>query len=195
VVEKALTWSFETVEDVGLAGAYLLGATVIETVFRRCDLTRANLDRVNAAGARFIDVRASAGRFVKADLAGAVFERVDLDGSLMTRASMVGAELVDVRLRGAGLERTDMEGARLARVDLRDATLARTWLCGAKLTAVDFAGATLDEVYVDVGTRLWACTGIAEAIIRSIHIGDERCEGAMARERLMALAARNPDQG
>jgi hypothetical protein len=108
-----------------------------------CNLTKANLEGLNLAGADFWGAKLVDQNFGGADLAGALF-----GGDTQTQSDLTGVDFSNANLTGALLDGTYLYTVSFNGADLTDAGLS-----GATLIFVDFSGANLtgsDLVQADV---------------------------------------------
>jgi formylglycine-generating enzyme required for sulfatase activity/TPR repeat protein len=101
--------------------------------FRRCDLSRRNLD--------------------DADLSAADLSRALLSRATLCRANLVSATLHKANLSRAKLKQADLTGANLSGANLKKADLTGATLCGTNLENASLKDAVLHDVRCDVATR------------------------------------------
>lgn len=79
------------------------------------------------------------------DLSGANLTRMNLQGVDLYRAKLSGADLTSTDLRGAYLRRTDLSGANLADTNLKNANMTDADLTGAILEYATFCKTTMPD--------------------------------------------------
>jgi len=155
-----------------LSGMSLVKIRLVEAsapgiVFRRADLTGAELDQADLFGADFREATLCGASLERADLRGATFQGADLTGAKLCGADFRDGAVHDrlkagvlvrrvhrddgFHLGGARLVRSDLSGARMGGIaaacaDFSDAVLVGTKFEGATLRGSCFRGATLDGV-------------------------------------------------
>jgi uncharacterized protein YjbI with pentapeptide repeats len=122
----------------------LSGADIADAWFSKAVFKDANLSKVEARRANFMD----------ADLSGAILRGATLASAFMPKVLLSTADLSGANLNLANLEDADFSGATMHGTLLREATLFRASLRGAdlreaqfsdaKLCGVDFRGTSLE---------------------------------------------------
>ena len=171
-------------EDIFLEGANIAKARRVsdtQEVFHMAYLKGAILDKAHLEGA---DLRGSRlqraflnyahlekTKMENAHLEGATLHAAHLEGAYLLAANLNDADFMFANLNGAILNSADLEGARLDWTDLRGTYLRYSHLKGARFGQAivdgftslwecevdhdtDFRGVGLDNVRIDVGTKL-----------------------------------------
>lgn len=102
------------------------------------DLSHANLERVNLAGANLRHANLEVARLIYANLKGAHLEGARLMGAWLDASDLSGAHLEGADLFGAYLSHADLRHA-----DLRGSTLERVSMVNSKLAGADLSGASV----------------------------------------------------
>ena len=166
---------------LNLADSSLPGLIFHKANFSRFNLTKADLRRVRAWGACFVDAVLPGANLAGAQLSGANFRNADMRRANLTAARLHGADLRNADLglvdivgqnlwRGA-LFPSQLAGAELAGADLRGANLT-----GAVMCWVSLAGAKLDDV--DLGGNKLAHADLRAASMKGATLSGADLTGA-----------------
>jgi len=126
-----VNWQRCSHDERPFVNANLSGANLRETRMTWADLSGANLSKMDARRAKFLNARLVGARLDGANLTEADFTKADLSGASLKGAILRGTHLFRANLRGA-----DFTGARLARADLLNADLSGAiWTDGKTVCA------------------------------------------------------------
>lgn len=137
------------INERAMADTDFSGATLIDPVFVKADLSGTNFSSAVMEEAVFVGCNAAGAVFAGASLAGSVF----VEQCLLADCSFAGADLSRVNLRGAVLHRCDFSDAILREADLSETEASGAAFRGVSadqsrwvrsdLREADFAGARL----------------------------------------------------
>ncbi|HEY9800797.1 MAG TPA: pentapeptide repeat-containing protein [Leptolyngbyaceae cyanobacterium] len=128
------------------------GAILIQSSFKKANLTAANLKGTNLRGTNLIEADLKNTNLSGADLSGADLSGADLTGANLTsadltNANLAGANLANANLTNANLTSADLIAANLTNTDFRSANLTKSYLMRANLTEANFIGNTTIKPY------------------------------------------------
>lgn len=141
----------------------------------RLDLSGADLQAADLAGANLAGAVLSSADLYRARLAGA-----DLSGADLSAASLAGADLTGADLTGAYLRRADLTGATLVDARLRRASCLNTDFTGADLTGADFSRAYLVKAVATGATfegTNWAEADVSRLLVLDAVLDPTRVDG------------------
>ena len=143
--------------DANLAGAWLVGTSLVAA-----DLTRAQFSQANLSCSNLYLARLDQADLTDAELCGAALDRCDLRQAIVRRtdfreARLIGANLTElvwpaVRLTKATLIDADMTGSRLPQADLQKADLRSAMLGEVDWNGADLRGADLRKATFHMGS-------------------------------------------
>ena len=115
---------------------------------QNCDLSGANLERLNLSGANLQGVNLSSASLLGSNLSNANLEAANLQGaslsdSYLYRANLTGANFSNAILLNANLRETILIGTNFSRSDLRSVNLSKMDLSKAFFTGANLSKANL----------------------------------------------------
>ena len=120
---------------------------------QNCDLSGANLERLNLSGANLQGANLSSATLSGANLSNANLESANLQGASLSeaylyRANLTGANFSNAGLPNANLRGTILIGTNFSRADLRSVNLSKMDLSNAVFTGANLSKANLSRTIV-----------------------------------------------